>query len=242
MPTDSSKAAPPYMSYGVFKSAIETLAEVAVPSGALDRRVLDKLSGADHSALMSGLTFLGYVDADRRATPEYRKLINAWKTDTQGTDKHEYEVLLYEALTVKYADIAGGIDIETGTAAELEKAFKAYGVPAGQMLTKTIRFYIKALQECGAQISTFITKAKPRTARNGAKRPDKVTPKGSIVQSGKEHLIPRGFERMPVPGLPDAFVQFPLNLTEAHCDLFDSVVRVLRTFAKGRSGGKENVT
>ena len=142
--SDQPTISPPYMSYGVFKSAIETLADAVVPSGPLDRRVLDKLSGADHGALMSGLTFLGYVEAQtRRATSEYRKLINAWKTDTQGTDKHEYQVLLYEALNVKYADIVGGVDIETGTGAELEKAFKAYGVPAGQMLTKTIRFYIR---------------------------------------------------------------------------------------------------
>jgi hypothetical protein len=237
MPNESSKEAPPYVGYGVFKTVVETLAETPVPSGPLDRRVLDKLSGADHGALMSGLNFLGYVDKDRKVTPEYRDLIHAWKENPTN-----YQALLFEAVSVKYADIIGNMNIETGTSTELEKAFKAYGVPAGQMLTKTIRFYVKALKDCGASVSPHITKPKPRTPRNGSKKADKATPRGSITRPVKEHITPKGFERMPVPGLPDAFVQFPLNLTEAHCDLFDSVVRLLRTFAKGRSGGKENVT
>jgi hypothetical protein len=45
---------------------------------------------------------------------------------------------------------------------------------------------------------------------------------------------------MPVPGLQDAFIQYPLNVTEAHCDLFDAVVKVLRVLAKGRAIGKES--
>jgi hypothetical protein len=237
MANGSSKL-PPYMTPGVFKTAIETLAGATVPTGPLDRRVLDKMSGADHGALMSGLGFLGYVDEDRKATAEYRELIQAWQTDNT-----KYQALLFEALSVKYADIIGDVNVQTGTAAELEKAFKSYGVQAGQMLTKTIRFYVKMLAECGIDVSPHILKAKPRAPR-GTKKTEKQQSGGiasGTAHAPKEHITPKGFERMPVPGLPDAFVQFPLNLTEAHCDLFDSVVKVLRTFAKGRSGGKENV-
>jgi len=234
MATEQSKLPPPYMSYGVFKSTIATLAEAIVPTGPLDRRVLDGMSGADHSSLMSGLYFLGYVDQERRATESYRQLIAASKEPTK------FKSILLETINDKYDDVIGNLDMQNGTATEVEKVFKEYGVPQGQMLNKTIRFYVKALKECGVPVSKFITKAKPRTPRNG-KKAEKTTPKGSVMQSGKEQSIPKGFERMPVPGLADAFVQFPLNLTEAHCDLFDSVVRVLRTFAKGRPSGKENV-
>jgi hypothetical protein len=234
MPNDQSKTYPPYMSYGVFKSAIDTLAESTVPTGPLDRRVLDNLSGADHGALISGLRFLSYVDDERRATESYRKLVSSAK------DQVKFKELLAEAL-VKYDSIVGDLDIEFGTAAELEKAFRDYGVPPGQMLTKTIRFYIKALQEIGVKVSPHITKPKPRAPRNGTKKIERGTPRGTPAQSNTEHAVPKGFDRMPVPGLPDAFIQFPLNLTEAHCDLFDSVAKLLRTFAKGRSGGKENV-
>jgi hypothetical protein len=232
MANDSSKL-PPYMTPGVFKTAIETLAEATVPSGPLDRRVLDKMSGADHGALMSGLTFLGYVDGERKATAEYRELIQAWKTD-----KPKYQALLFEALSVAYADIIGDVNIQTGTAAELEKAFKSAGVQMGQMLTKTIRFYVKALGECGIDVSPHILMAKPRTPRS-PKKPDKQPGTGP-THTPKEHIVPKGFERMTVPGLPDAFIQYPLSLTEAHCNLFTAMITTLRAFAKVQVGGKEN--
>jgi hypothetical protein len=222
------------MSYGVFKSAIDTLAESTVPTGPLDRRVLDNLSGADHGALISGLRFLGYVDEERRATQSYRELVAASKEPAKFTG------LLMEVL-VKYDPIIGDLDMEFGTAAELEKAFRDYGVPQGQMLTKTIRFYIKTLQEVGVKVSPHITKPKPRMPRNGAKKSDRnSTNRGirDVQPSVKEHVAPKGFERMPVPGLPEAFVQYPLNVTEAHCDLFDAVVKVLRVLAKGRATGR----
>jgi hypothetical protein len=242
MANESSKPQLPYMGYGVFKGAINALAESTIPSGPLDRHVLDKVSGADHGALMSGLSFLGYVDKGRKATSEYKELILASKEDNQS----KYQALLFEALSVAYADIVGDVNIQTGTLTELEKAFKAYGVPQGQMLTKTIRFYIKALKDCGVSVSQHITKPRPRTTRTASKKIGKDGAGGETPPPQTPHInaqtpVPKGFERMPVPGLPDAFVQFPLNLTEAHCDLFDSVVRVLRTFAKGRTGGKENV-
>jgi hypothetical protein len=231
MPTEQSKIAPPYMSYGVFKSAIDTLAESTVPTGPLDRRVLDNLSGGDHGALISGLRFLGYVDDERRATESYRKLVSSAK------EPAKFHELLAEAL-IKYDAVVGDLDMEFGTAAELEKAFRDYGVPQGQMLTKTIRFYIKVLQEIGVKVSPHITKPKPRAPRNGVKKTERGTAKVFQSQSGTEYAAPRGFERMPVPGLPEAFIQYPLNVTEAYCDLFDAVVKVLRVLAKGRATGR----
>lgn len=242
MTNDSSKPQLPYVGFGVFKGTVEALAEATIPSGPLDRHVLDNVSGADYGALMSGLFFLGYVDKDRKATAAYRELVLASKEDNRS----KYGALLFEALSVAYADIVGDVSIETGTLAELEKAFKAYGVPAGQMLTKTIRFYIKALNDCGVEVSKHITKPRPRTPRAASKKtakdgaevdttPAQHTPHVNVVSS-----VPNGFERMPVPGLPEAFVQFPLHLTEAHCDLFDAVIKVLRVHAKGRNIGKEN--
>lgn len=240
MATEQSN--PPYMSFGIFQSTVDTLAETTVPTGPLDRRVLDKLSGADHGALISGLRFLGYVDEQRRATESYRKLVGASK------DPVKYKGLLAETINDRYEPVVTDMDMQGGTAAELEKRFKEYGVPAGQMLTKTIRFYVKALQVCGVPVSPHITKPKPRGPRNGTKKPEKPAANTSnnnqVLPPVREHTIiaiPKGFERMPVPGLSDAFIQFPLNLTEAHCDLFDSVVKVLRTFAKGRNMGKEDI-
>jgi hypothetical protein len=233
MSTDQSKVSPPYMSYGVFKSAIDTLAESTVPTGPLDRRVLDNLSGGDHGALISGLRFLGYVDDERRATESYRKLVGAAKVPAQ------FNGLLADVM-VKYDPIVGDLDVEFGTAAQLEKAFRDYGVPPGQMLTKTIRFYIKLLQEIGVKVSPHITKPKPRPSRNGGKKTERNSGKGTFTPSGVESSMPKGFDRMPVPGLPHAFIQFPLDLTTDQVDLFGAVVNVLKTFAKGKSGKTED--
>ena len=234
MAKDQSKVAPPYMSYGVFQSAIDTLAESTVPTGALDRRVLDNLSGADHGALISGLRFLGYVDEERRATESFRKLVTASK------EPGNFQALLME-VTSKYDPIIGGLDVEFGTAAQLEKAFRDYGVPQGQMLTKTIRFYIKLLQQVGVKVSPHITKPKPRVARNGTKKTERGSGGGRFIppQPNTEHATPKGFDRMPVPGLPQAYIQFPLDITIEQVDLFGAVVNVLKTFAKGKSGKVE---
>ena len=75
--TDSPPA--PYVSYGVFKTAVETLAKSTVPTGPIDRHVLDRLSGAAYGALISCLKFMGLVDDDRKAKPRFRDLVKAFK-------------------------------------------------------------------------------------------------------------------------------------------------------------------
>ena len=228
-------ATPPYVSYGVFRSTIEQLADSTVPTGPLDRRVLDGMSGADYGALISGLRFLGFVDDDRKATPEYRSLVQA------SQDAQRFNAQLLETLTDKYKPIVGKMDLQHGTITELEAAFKNYGVSQGQMLTKTVRFFVKALQACGVSVSPHITKPKPKTPRilaskNGDKsRANPASSSPASVQHPPTPTLPKGFERLPIPGLADAFIQYPANLTEAHCQLFDAMIGVLRTYVKARS-------
>jgi len=228
--TTANKLLAPYMSFRVFTNSIETFGDTTVPTGPIDRRVLSGFSGGDYAALISGLRFLGLVDEQRRATAEYRELVHAWK------DKEKFKQLWRKVVEYRYSPIVGNVDLRGGTAAELEKAFKDYGVSAGQMLTKTIRFYFKAISESGLHLSPYMTGPKPRTQRNGIKRTDKSSARITIGQMGAEHVLPKGFDRMPVPGLPHAFIQFPLTITPEQVDLFGAVVNVLRTFAKGNSG------
>jgi hypothetical protein len=237
MPKD--ELTPPYMSFGVFRSTVDQLAKSTVPSSPFDRRVLDQLSGADYGALMSGLRFLGYVDEERRATPKFRELVRA------SIDSDRFKEELLGTLNERYAPIVAGVDLQHGSASELEKAFRENGgVPAGQMLTKTVRFFVKALQECGIEISPHIMKAKPRTARNpsrnGASKPRRVQRVRENERRDEKPPIkdhpPQGMERMPIPGLTDAFIQYPANITDGDCDLFVQVIGVLRVYAKNRGG------
>ena len=228
------KNQPPYVSFGVFKTTTEQLAESTVPTGPLDRRVLDGLSGADHGALMSGMRFLDLVDDERKATEEYRNLVHLVK------ESPKFKEAFYRILTMKYGPIIGTLDLKAGTIAQLEKAFKDYGVAQGQMLTKTVRFFIKALQECGFQVSPHITKPKPKSPRspgtkNGTEKNRTRTTKDG-TDGVPEIRIPSSVGRMPIPGINDAFIQYPTNLTETQCDLFEGVVAVLRQYAKAHAG------
>lgn len=239
MPTEQSSSVPPYVSWGVFKSTIDTLAETTVPSGPLDRRVLHGLSGADHGALISALRYLGLVDSERRATEEYCDLIEESKYPEKFRDK------LMELLDSKYKHILERVDLERGTISELEKAFKDEGVAQGQMLTKTTRFFIKAYTE-GAGLSNMsphITKPKPK-ARAAAKSGNSDKGRGRGPKSSDKHqqhndhslvdATPKGFARLPIPGLPDGFIQYPLDLTEPQCTLLEGAVAYLKVYVTGK--------
>lgn len=230
------KPLPPYMSYGVLTKSIETLKERTVPSGAMDRRVLNEFSGADYGSLISGLRFLGLIDEQRKATSKYRELVAAW-----GAPK--FKELLHETLLEKYKPVISGLNLQAGTAAELEKAFKDYGVSPGQMLTKSIRFFLKAMGEAGEKLSPHMTAPKLRILKPARKSMSSSgAMAGAPIQeqtTEKTQEIPQGFERLPLPGMPNSYIQYPSNLTEIHCQLFEAMVGMLRTYVKGRNGSKE---
>lgn len=239
MATEQSSNIPPYVSWGVFKSTIDTLAETTVPSGPLDRRVLHGLSGADHGALISALRYLGLVDSERRATDEYCMLIEEVKYPEKFREK------LMELLDSKYKHILERVDLERGTISELEKAFKDEGVAQGQMLTKTCRFFVKAYTEGAglSNMSPFITRPKPkaRAASKGANS-DKGRGRAGKTPETPHHphgpapadATPKGFARMPIPGLHDAFIQYPLDLTDAQCTLLEGAVAFLKVYVTGK--------
>ena len=57
-----------------------------------------------------------------------------------------------------YRPILGAVDLERGTRADLESLFvEVGGVLPGQMLARSIRFFGKALKDCGVTVSPDIT-------------------------------------------------------------------------------------
>lgn len=241
MTEQTLKLPPPYMTYGIFKKVVETFSDTTVPSGPLDRRVLSELSGADYGSLISGLRFLGLTDDERQATAHYRELVRLLK------EPEKFKARWREIITERYKPIIGHMDLENGTSAQLEKAFKDYGVTAGQMLTKSIRFFINAETEVGTKLSPYLTAPKPRTPRvaNSGKKSEStkavVASKQNKPQddSANQEVVPSGYERLPLPGMPNSFIQYPANLTDAQCEVLQGMVGVLRTSVKARTGGKE---
>ena len=195
----------PYGTYGMLKSTVERFVESTVPT-TMNRHVLHDLSGADFSAVNATFRFLGFIDDERSVKPAFRELVEERKKG-----ESQYKAALLKILQNSYGPIVAGIDIESGTLPELEKAFREAGVQQGQMVTKTIRFYTKALEDCGVKISPHITKPRPRkstTKRNGAKQgtgSKNKLPKPEITPPIFDSAgIPEGFERLPTPNVPQA--------------------------------------
>ncbi len=235
MAKTSTQNPAPYVGYTMFKAAVEKLAETTVPTGPIDRHVLDHLSGADYGALISCLKFMGYVDGDRRATAAYRELVAARKED-----QAKYASDLLGIIKSAYKPIVGDVDIESGTIAQLEKAFRESGVPQGQMLSKAVRFYVKALTDCGVTVSHHITKPKRAPSKPKAKKKGQTKNGGggngpdAPDQPPKMDSVPKGFQRLTIPGAESAFIQYPTKLTVTECNIFEAMVTVLRTSVSAR--------
>ena len=228
---------PCYMPYPTLKSTVQTFADSTTPT-MLNRFVLSKLSGAAHSALISGLRFLGLANEDESATEDFRNLVNASKKG-----ETEYEMELLKILERVYEPIVQGVDMENGTLPELEAAFKAVGVAHGSMLITSVRFYVKALQDCGSTVSPHITKPRPRQKK--AEKQNNKTPKRPKAKNRKpedeiKDEIPTGFARLPIIGKEGAFIQYRTPLTEHDCDVIEAAVKYLRVLSLSqKEGGNE---
>jgi hypothetical protein len=238
----------PYGTYGRVRGLIDKFAETITPTS-LSTHVVDGISGGDFSAVMTSLNFLGLITETQATKPELRELVAARK---QG--EPEYKEAMRQIIEKAYKPIVGKVDVESGTLPELEKAFKDAGVPQGQMITKVTRFYIKALEDCDVKISDYITKPRPRQpnknkgtkgqkkAKGGAASDDKnkdFDPNGTSGGVTTHDAIPKGFERLTMPGMKDAFIQYPSKLNKREYDLFKALLTVLGTYVSLDENGED---
>lgn len=230
----------PYGTYGMLKSTVERFVKSTVP-GSINRHVLDDLSGGDLSALLVGLRFLGLVNEDKSIKPEFRQLVEARKKG-----EAEYKAALLKHVQIAYKPLIDGLDIGNATLPDLEKRFREYSGFTGQMLTKAIRFYVKALEDSEVKVSEFITKPRPRAPKPRTPKPRKApgqqtNDEGSVLFSRlppDEDAVPQDFARLPIPGIEGAFIQYPKNLTETGVLMFEAMISVLRTYAKSKEPRK----
>ena len=112
------------------------------------------------------------------------------------------------------------------------------------MLMKSVRFYIRALTDCGIKLSPHITKPRRKASKaaSNQKTPRRQQTPPAPPPSNKDtkvDTIPEGFSRLPIPGLEDAFIQYPADLTQGHITLFKGGVEYLATFVKVREEGPQ---
>jgi hypothetical protein len=243
-----SKDVAPYGTYGMMKSTIERFKDSTVPSK-LNRHVLHDVSGGAFSALMSSLRFFGLIDENQGVKDEFRAVVEAAR---QG--EIQYKDKMVQVVCDAYDPIVGAqFDLQSGTLPDLEKKFRDAGVPQGQMLTKAIRFYLKALDDAGIEVSEHITKPRRRVpGKNKTTKPQKKS-KGGVAgtdskdfESGEtphvttvQDAIPKGFERLAVPGMKDAFIQYPSQLSKREYDLFKALLTVLGAYVSLDENGED---
>jgi len=193
---------------------------------------------------MSALRFFGLIDENQNVRDEFRAVVEAARVG-----EAEYKDKMVQVVCDAYDPIVGAeFDLQAGTLPDLERKFRDAGVPQGQMVTKATRFYLNALKDAGIKVSEHITKPRRRTTKpKGTKQPKKVNPAaegkdaggaGAGAQSEQRDVLPPNFERQTIPGMAGAYIQFPASITESQCELLDSVVGLIRTYAKLRDGSE----
>ena len=233
--------APPRGTYGTFDKFVEQLSTTAVPDH-LDRSMLSNLSGGAQTALLAALQFLGLMEGDNGKTTEsLHRLIQARK---EGNDS--WKTAFGEVIKTRYAPIVGDVNVGTTTKAKIQECFRDAGVTAGQMVDKSIRFYLKALEQSGSTVSPHLKGMRGRIRRVSGSTPRRtpgrrppsppppLAPPTPPTGDPKADRVPEGFARLPVPGLDGAFIQYPADLRQTHITLLQGGVAYLETSVKVR--------
>lgn len=245
MAEKETKATPAYIAYDTLAGLVDKLVQNTVPTK-IDRGVLGNYSGGVQAQIKPALRFLGLIEEDDRSTDALKALVKARAVGEEAWKKE-----LRDTLSRAYGAIVEGVSLTNGTARELDEAFQKAGVPQGDMLKKTTRFYVRALVAAGVNVSPYIRSgrgsgsngkpAKSRTPRkrrvDGAVATKPADPIPHTPPPPAGDVPPSGFERLAIPGRDKAFIQYPLDLTEADCLLFEAQLQTLRVFLGAQTKG-----
>ena len=156
MTTEKKLPAPPYVAFRTFKTFLDWLGEVGVPSR-IDRSFWgQKLSGGTGIQVIAALRFFGLVNRDGVPDPAL---------ETMAKDVEQRKAML-TALMARYNEALNGLDLERATAGELDERFRRYDV-SGETFAKVVTFFVQAAQYCGMPVSPYITKRKRIARPNG---------------------------------------------------------------------------
>lgn len=233
---------PPYVPWRTFVNYLDGLREFG-PSlpNVIDRDSMRSYSGATQSWLLSALRSLNMIDAKGVPRPRLTQIVHASPDDRQP---------LYRQLIDAEYGFLKEIDLRGATQRQLADAFESTGA-TGDTVRKCMLFFIGMAKAAGLPLSPLIQKASRRTSKggNGSKaKPKGRAPKNAAPrtdQPSEPHQAddgvgsPEGFERMHIPGLRGAHIQFPTELDETHCQLFAGALEFLRTTVQVRRKTEE---
>jgi hypothetical protein len=149
-----SKPVPVYLSFKTFQTAVQGLRTHGLPT-VLDRTAFGSRSGGEQTQILSAFKFLGLIDDANKTQPVLSKLVGV----TEGSA--DEKGILLSILKQRYSN-AFALNLEAATPAQLDKAIADYGA-GGSTKSRSVRFFIKAVEYCGAKMSARLTARKPRS-------------------------------------------------------------------------------
>ncbi len=201
-------ARPPYVPFQTFLGFIGKLSKTALPP-AIDASLMTSMSGATQSHLRVALRFLGMIQGPGIVTDRLRAVVKAHGTST-------WPEALGNAISEAYGEILAGVDLDSGTIAQLKEAFRTRGKAENQVLDKAVRFYLSAMQEAKLTISPHF---EPRRGAGGASRQQSAQSRSSRKPSKKRGSGQRDqgtpnddVHRTPVIDTPSGFMVHPFQL------------------------------
>ncbi len=144
----SGDALPLYLPFKTFCWALQSLRTHGLPDK-VDRTAWTSRSGGEQSQLLSGFKFLGLIDSGTSVQPVLKKLI-----DVPEASQEEKEIL-GTVLRQGYAKVFE-LDLKTATIGQVQEKIGSYG-PSGETRKRAVRFFLKAAQHCGVELSSRLT-------------------------------------------------------------------------------------
>jgi hypothetical protein len=153
-----TEVAPPYVAYKTFSNFIASLRESGLPNR-IDRSVLDGMSGANQSNIISTLKFLGLINDAGVPSDAMKHLVTDPKTE---------KATLAMLLEKKYHFVFnGGFDIKAATESQISEKFREHNV-TGSTVDKCVSFFTLLCAAAGVQLSPHL-----KSKRGGAGKPRK---------------------------------------------------------------------
>ena len=226
----NAKKTMPYIPFKTFLGFIERMKTEVLPPQ-LDSSMFPKMSGSGQSQLFSALRALGLIDDDNKRKPALEKLVNAYGTG-------DWQETLKSVIDETYAPVVSTLDLNAGTAKQIDGAFREHGGVDGQVLAKAVRFYLSALESAGQSYSPYFKskragaapKRKAAPKNNTGKTASSKTDQGAKKTAGTPPIPPVDPDlkqfTLHIPGKKDAIVSVPADLEAADWDMAQGVLNL----------------
>lgn len=229
---DEKQDKPPYVAYSAFKSFLVRLKTQAIPPR-IDRSMLKGMAGDAQTQMRAALRFMGAV------TGEEFLVTDRLRTMVAAVDSDQWARVYAPIVQETYATLLGELDLQTGTAQQLEEKFREAGLN-GSSRIRAIRFYLSALTDIGTAYSPFfranVGKSLPSRSPASAKarRSKQKLAVEDVSDVGTPKPRSEGISEyaLPLPGKPPIRLWLPEGLTAEEWNAVNAYLSAVLGLAK----------